>query len=52
MAETEEKKMATKADVKWPTRPNDAKSTESQYSYYAHKYMEAQSARNTLKKVD
>ena len=30
MAETEEKKTATKVDVKWPTRPNDAKSTESQ----------------------
>ena len=44
-------KTATKADVKWPTRPNDAKSTESQYSYYARKYMEAQSARYTPKRA-
>ena len=50
MAETEEKKTATKADVKWQSRPKDAKSTESQYSYYARKYMEAQSARYTPKK--
>ena len=44
MAKTEEKKTATKADVKWQSRPKDAKSTESQYSYYARKYMEIHAA--------
>ena len=52
MAKTEEKKTATRADVKWQSRPKDAKSTESQYGYYARKYMEAQSAQYIPKKVD
>ena len=46
MAETNEKKTSTKAGVRYPSRPKDAKSTESQYSYYTRKYMEARSARS------
>tara|TARA_B100001057_G_scaffold453089_1_gene497610 strand:+ start:157 stop:420 length:264 start_codon:yes stop_codon:yes gene_type:complete len=49
MAMTEAKKMASNAGMNLPTRPKGAKSTESQYSYYARKYMEAQAARSALK---
>ena len=52
MAENKVKKTATKAEINLPTRPKDAKSTESQYSYYARKYMEAQAARPAPKKDD
>ena len=55
MSETEAKKTAAKMGlylvspeqkpgIKWPTRPKDSLSKEGQYSYYARKYMEAQSA--------
>ena len=36
-----------KPGIKWPTRPKDALPEEGQYTYYARKYMEAQSARST-----
>jgi len=49
MAKTEAKKTATNAGMNLPPRPKGAKSTESQYSYYARKYMEAQAARSALK---
>ena len=35
-----------KPGIKWPTRPKDALPDEGQYSYYARKYMEAQSDRS------
>ena len=58
MSETEAKKTAAKMGfylvspeqkpgIKWPTRPKDALPEEGQYSYYARKYMEAQSAQST-----
>ena len=52
MAKSKVKKIATKAGINLQTRPKDAKSTESQYSYYARKYMEAQATRSTPKKND
>ncbi len=52
MAEIEEKKTATKADVDWPNRPKDANGTESRYSYHARKYMEVRSARSNTKEGD
>ena len=62
MSETEAKKTAAKMGlylvspeqkpgIKWPTRPKDALPQEGQYSYYARKYMEAQSAQSTTKAV-
>ena len=36
-----------KPEIKWPTRPKDSLPEEGHYSYYARKYMEAQSARST-----
>ena len=53
MAETAVKKTTTKAGAeKWRRgrRPKDAQGTESQASYYARKYMEAQAA-NTNARV-
>ena len=46
MAETVEKKTATKeaAEKGRRGRPKDAQGTESQASYYARKFMQAQSA--------
>ena len=52
MAENKVKKTATKAGISLPTRPKDAKSTESQYSYYARKYMEAQDDPQSATKKD
>ncbi len=60
MSETEAKKTAAKMGlylvspeqkpaIKWPTRPTDALPQEGQYSYYARKYMGAQSAQSTPK---
>ena len=57
MTDTEAKKTAArtglhlvspeqKPGIKWPTRPKDALPDEGQYSYYACKYMEAQSDRS------
>ena len=34
-----------KSGVVWPSIPKDAKSSESQYAYFARKYMAAQAAR-------
>ena len=39
-------KPEVKPGVGWPSIPKDAKPTESQYSYFARKYMAAQAARN------
>ena len=50
MAENKVKETATKAGINLPTRPKDAKSTESQYSYYARKYMETHAAQSAPKK--
>ena len=52
MAETRVKKTAKEAGANLQARPKDAKSTESQYSYYARKYMEAQATRSAAKKND
>ena len=52
MAEIEEKKTATKADLDWPNRPKDSNGTESRYSYYARKYFEGRSARSNTNEGD
>ena len=41
-----------KPAVVWPSIPKDAKPTESQYAYFARKYMAAQAARSVLEKKD
>ena len=57
MTDTEAKKTAArtglylvspeqKPGIKWPTRPKDALPGEGQYSYYARKFMEAQTDRS------
>ena len=38
-------KPEVKPGVVWPSIPKDAKPTESQYAYFARKYMAAQAAR-------
>ena len=43
-------KPEVKPGVVWPSIPKDAKSTESQYAYFARKYMAVQAARNASKK--
>ena len=42
-------KPEVKPRVVWPSIPKDAKSTESQYAYFARKYMAAQAARTKKK---
>ena len=39
-------KPEVKPGVVWPSIPKDAKPTESQYAYFARKYMAAQAARS------
>ena len=39
-------KPEVKTGVVWPSIPKDAKPTESQYAYFARKYMAAQAARS------
>ena len=41
-----------KLGVDWPSIPKDAKPTESQYAYFARKYMAAQAAWSVSKKKD
>ncbi len=41
-----------KPGVVWPSIPKDAKPTESQYAYFARKYMAAQAARSVAKNKD
>ena len=41
-----------KPGVVCPSIPKDAKPTESQYAYFARKYMAAQAARYVSKKKD
>ena len=41
-----------KPGVVWPSIPKDAKPTESQYAYFARKYMAAQASRSVLEKKD
>ena len=45
-------KPEVKPCVVWPSIPKDAKPTESQYAYFARKYMAAQAARSVSKKKD
>ena len=42
-------KPEVKPGVVWPSTPKDAKPLESQYAYFARKYMAAQAARNKKK---
>ena len=43
-------KPEVKPGVVWPSIPKDAKPTESQYAYFARKYMAAQAARFAAEK--
>ena len=43
-------KPEVKPGVVWPSIPKDAKPTESQYAYFARKYMAAQAARSASEK--
>ena len=43
-------KPEVKPGVVWPSIPKDAKPSESQYAYFARKYMAAQAARFALEK--
>jgi hypothetical protein len=43
-------KPEVKPGVVWPSIPNDAKPSESQYAYFARKYMAAQAVRFSLEK--
>ena len=43
-------KPEVKPGVVWPSIPKDAKPTESQYAYFARKYMAAQAARSVSEK--
>ena len=43
-------KPEVKPGVIWPSIPKDAKPSESQYAYFARKYMAAQAARFALEK--
>ena len=45
-------KPEVKPGVVWPSIPKDAKPTESQYAYFARKYMAAQAARSVSEKRD
>ncbi len=45
-------KPEVKPGVVWPSIPKDAKPSESQYAYFARKYMAAQAARSVLEKKD
>ena len=45
-------KPEVKSGVIWPSIPKDAKPTESQYAYFAHKYMATQAARFVSGKKD
>ena len=45
-------KPEVKPGVVWPSIPKDAKPTESQYAYFARKYMAAQAARSVSGKKD
>ena len=45
-------KPEVKPGIVWPSIPKDAKSTESQYAYFARKYMAAQAARTASGKQD
>jgi len=45
-------KPEVKPGIVWPSIPKDAKSTESQYAYFARKYMAAQAARTASGKKD
>ena len=47
-----EVKPEVKPRVVWPYIPKDAKPTESQYAYFARKYMAAQAARSVSEKKD
>jgi hypothetical protein len=43
-------KPEVKPGVVWPSFPRDAKPSESQYAYFARKYMATQAARSALEK--
>ena len=43
-------KPEVKPGVVWPSFPKDAKPLESQYAYFARKYMATQAARSALEK--
>ena len=43
-------KPEVKPGVVWPSFPKDAKPSESQYAYFARKYMATQAARSALEK--
>ena len=45
-------KPEVKPGVVWPSIPKDAKPSESQYAYFARKYMAAQAARSVSEKKD
>ena len=45
-------KPEVKPGVAWPAIPKDAKPSESQYAYFARKYMAAHSARSVSEKKD
>ena len=45
-------KPEVKPGVVWPSIPKDAKPTESQYAYFARKYMATQAARSVSEKKD
>ena len=45
-------KPEVKPGVVWLSVPKDAKPTESQYAYFARKYMAAQAARSVSEKKD
>ena len=45
-------KPEVKPGIVWPSIPKDAKPTESQYAYFARKYMAAQAARSVSEKKD
>ena len=45
-------KPEVKPGVIWPSIPKDAKPSESQYAYFARKYMAAQAARSVSEKKD
>ena len=43
-------KPEVKPGIVWPSIPKDAKPTESQYAYFARKYMANQAARSASEK--
>ena len=45
-------KPEVKPGVVWPSIPKDAKPTESQYAYFARKYMEIHSKQSDPKKPE